>query len=482
MTILMKPLTPPSRPARRAFVVLLLAGTLPGCAVLPDLPAAATPRQALQTPQLASGTASWIADHWWRDYHDAQLTTLMDEALEGSPDLAAARARLLAADGALRQSGAALEPTADLNASVSHAKQSYNNGVPAEAVPHGFNNSGRLSLDFNYQLDAFGRNHAALAAARSSRDAVAAELAEARLVLTTSLASSYVELAHLYLLRDTAQATLKLREQSAAIFAARHANGLETLGSLRVAQSRLATARADLVSAEEAIQHQAHALAALLGKTPDRANAITRPDLNLAQLRELPANISANLLGRRPDIVVSRLRVEAARGRVDEAHAAFYPDINLSASVGLQALGLGWLTKNGSETASVGPAISLPLFRQGELQGRYQSNRAAYDEAVANYDKTLVKAWQDFADVVTSRRAISPVLQHQQQSVALAAEARSLADQRYRGGLATTLDVLSAEDTLLASQRLLDDSRARLMSLDIALIAALGGGYATSAR
>ncbi|GGY21482.1 efflux transporter outer membrane subunit [Paludibacterium paludis] len=469
-------------PSRHACLALLVSCALAGCAALPDLPAAATPRQDLASPRLESGTGQWVSDQWWHEYQDPQLDALIEEALAGSPDLAAARARLLAADGMLRQSGAALEPTADIDASVSHTRQSYNNGAPAAFVPHGFNNSGRLALDIGYRLDVFDRHRAALAATRSNRAAVAAELAEARLVLTTSVASSYAELAHLYRRRDTAAATLRIRERSAGIFASRQAGGLETLASLRVAQSRLETARAEVAMADEAIGHQATALAALLGKGPERASAVTRPAMDIGRLRELPTTVGANLLGRRPDIVVSRLRVEAARGRVDEAHAAFYPDINLSASVGFQSLGLSWLTRNGSETASVGPALSLPLFRQGELQGRYQVNRATYDEAVANYDKTLVRAWQDFSDVMTSRHAITPVLRHQQQSVELAEQARNVAEQRYRGGLATALDVLSAEDTLLAGQRLLDDSRARLMTLDISLIAALGGGYGANAR
>lgn len=473
---------PPFFPHARALLLPALGLALSACANLPDLPAshaARTPAQIAIGHTLQDDHGAWAHDQWWRDYHDSQLDRLMDEALAGSPDMDIARARLLAAEGLTRQAGGALQPQLDLNASVISQKQSYNTGLP---VPSGINESGALSLDASWQLDFWGRNRSLLAAARSSEAASRADVAAARLLLTSSVANSYAELARLYAQRDLAASTVQLRAQSAALIADRQRNGLENLASQQIAASRLAAARATLAAADESLRLEANQLAALLGKGPDRAERIHRPSIDLRHVRQAPADLSANLLGRRPDIVAARWRVEAARGNVDAAHAAFYPNVNLSASVGMQSLGLGWLTRDGSGTGSVGLAFNLPLFHQGELQGSYQVQRASYDEAVATYDKTLIHALQEIGNTLVSSRAVMPQLDWQQQAEQGAARARDIAQARYRTGLANRLDVINAEDTLLDSQRALVDTRARLLTLDIALIAALGGGYGANAR
>lgn len=473
---------PPFLPRGRTVLLPVLGLALSACASLPDLPAspaARTPAGLSVGHTLQDNHGEWARDQWWRDYRDSQLDALMQEALAGSPDMDIARARLLAAEGLTRQAGGALQPQLDLNASVVSQKQSYNTGLP---VPRGINDSGSLSLDASWQLDFWGRNRSLLAAARSSEAASRADLAAARLLLTSSVANSYAELARLYALRDLARETVGLRSQSAALIANRQRNGLENQASQQIAASRLAAAQAELVAADEALRLQANQLAALLGKGPDRAEQIRRPSIDLSRVRQAPSDLMANLLGRRPDIVAARWRVEAARGNVAAAHAAFYPNVNLSASVGMQSLGLGWLTRNGSGTGSVGLAFNLPLFHQGELQGSYQVQRASYDEAVANYDKTLIHALQEIGNNLVSSRAVMPQLGWQQQAEQGATQARNIAQARYRAGLANRLDVINAEDTLLDSQRALVNTRARLLTLDIALIAALGGGYGADAR
>lgn len=477
---MLSPLLAP--PSAQRLVIAALGLALAACANLPDLPASPTPRSAdnLAVQQtLAGDDGQWVHDSWWRDYHDAQLDALINEALAGSPDMEVARARLLAAQGSTREAGGALQPGVDFNASASSQKQSYNTGLP---VPRGINNVGAVSLDFAWQIDFWGRNRSLLSAARSSQAAAQADVAAARLLLTSSVAASYAELARLYALRDMSADTVRLRTQSASIIDERQRNGLENLASQHVAQSRLDAARADLESAEEALRLEGNHLAALLGKGPDRALSIQRPRIDLAQVRAMPRTLAASLLGRRPDIVAARWRVEAARGNVDAAHAAFYPNVNLNASIGMQSLGLGTLTRNGSETGSIGPAFNLPIFHQGALQGSYQVSRANYDEAVANYDKTLIHALQEVGDSLVSKRAVLPTLEWQRRAERGAAQARDIAVMRYRGGLAGMLDVINAEDTLLDSQRALVNTRARLLSLDINLVAVLGGGYGADAR
>lgn len=431
-------------------------------------------QQYQNTQSLPASDGVWANEQWWKKYGDAQLNALMDEALSQAPDLAAARARIERAEGLAQQAGAARLPGVDLNASLNRDKQSYNNGMPA---PAGFNTSARGTLDFSYELDFWGKNRASLAAATSDLTAVRADAAQARLLLTASLAAGYAELARLFSERDAAAQALDVREHTAKLMLQRWQQGMDTRGVLRQAESREAAARADLAAADESIVLQRHSLAALIGAGPDRGLAIARPGAKLFSEQRLPAALAAELLGRRPDLAAARLRAEAAAKRIDVAQAQFYPNINLTAFVGAQSLGLGLFDKAGSGIAGVGPAINLPIFRGGQLQGQYRAARGDYDAAVASYDATLSQALREVADAVSSQAALTPQLQQRQEALTAADEAYRVSQDRFDGGLANYLDVLTAEDSVIAARRGLANLQARRFSLDIALVKALGGGY-----
>ncbi|STB69420.1 Multidrug resistance outer membrane protein MdtP precursor [Chromobacterium violaceum] len=431
-------------------------------------------QQYQNTQSLPASDGVWANEQWWKKYGDAQLNALMDEALSQAPDLAAARARVERAEGLAQQAGAARLPGVDLNAAIDRDKQSYNNGMPA---PAGFNTSGRATLDFSYELDFWGKNRASLAAATSDLTAARADAAQARLMLTASLAAGYAELARLFSERDAAAQALEVRARTAKLMLQRWQQGMDTRGVLRQAESREAAARADLAAADESIVLQRHSLAALIGAGPDRGLAIARPAAGLFREQRLPATLAAELLGRRPDLAAARLRAEAAAKRIDVAQAQFYPNVNLTAFVGAQSLGLGLFDKAGSGIAGVGPAIHLPIFRGGQLQGQYRAARGDYDAAVASYDATLSQALREVADAVSSQAALTPQLQQRQQALTAADEAYRVSRNRFDGGLANYLDVLTAEDSVIAARRGLASLQARRFSLDVALVKALGGGY-----
>jgi NodT family efflux transporter outer membrane factor (OMF) lipoprotein len=465
-------------PPRLLAVACALA--VSACAPLPARHDAAPMKTAADfatSTTLAAPAAAWPADRWWQAYGDAQLDALVEEALRGSPDLAAAQARLARAQAASSVAGAALKPQVSANGSVTDQKLSRNYLTPPAFTPSGTHGYGQATLDLSWELDFWGKNRAALAAATSEQEASRAELAQARLVLAASVADAYNELARLHAARDTAQAMVTVRGTTAKLFAQRYANGMETLGSVRQADARLAQAQGQLAQTEEALALQRNRLAALLGAGPDRGLGIARPTLVLDRPYGLPPALSAELLGRRPDVVAARLMAQAQASRVDAQQAEFYPNVNLSAMVGAQALGLGMLTKAGSGMASVGPAVSLPLFTAGRLQGQLRGAQASYDEAVASYNGTLTRALQEVADNAASRQALGIRLQRAQDAVQAVRDAHRIVRERYQGGLATHLDVLTVEDTLLDSLTALTDLQARTVTLDIALNRALGGGY-----
>ncbi|SRR5258706_2428755 len=171
------------------------------------------------------------------------------------------------------------------------------------------------------------------------------------------------------------------------------------------------------------------------------------------------------------------MRVEAAAKRIDQARAAFYPNVNLTAFIGVQSLGLNLLTNGGSLIGSVGPAISLPIFDGGRLRGQLRGADADYAEAVANYDRTVAQAFQDVADAAVSQNALGAQIDCTGEAVDAAREAWRIQNNRYEGGLSNYLDVLTAEDNLLASPRTQSDLQSRSFTLDVALVRALGGGY-----
>lgn len=453
---------------------------LGGCAQIPawDHPAEIRPIEQLASERsLSAPAAAWPTEAWWHQYGDPQLDTLIGEALRDAPDLAVAQARLRHAEGAAQSAGAAMIPQITGNVAVTEERLSYNYLSPKAATPQDWKDYGRATLDFSWELDFWGKNRSALQAATSAQQAAEAELAQVRLMLSTSVALAYSELAHLYAVRDTAEAALAIRTRSTALIAGRQRADLETLGNVRQMEARQAASQTELLAIEERIALQKNALAALVGAGPDRAIAITRPTAAFHGGIGLPPVLAAELLGRRPDIIAARLRTEAAAKRADAHKAGFYPSVNLLGFVGKHSLGLDNLAEGDSSVGSVGLAVSLPIFNTRHLQGQLRGARADYDTAVAIYNGTLVRALREVADVAASRKALDAQLASQRASVNAATEAHRIVSARYRGELSTYLDVLSAEDALLSSRRLLADLETRALFLDIALTRALGGGY-----
>lgn len=470
-----------SRPqTRAALLTLVFTLGLGGCAQFPSLEQLARLKHASDYQTATSFTAplsQWPDERWWLAYGDPQLDMLIEEALRDSPDMAAASARLRRAEALSQISRSALLPQVSAGASASEQKQSYNYLMPQSALPQGWNDYGQATLNVNWELDFWGKNHAGLAAATSQLEANRAEMAQARLSLAAAVATNYAELARLFAARDTAVQSVEIRHKSTALFAKRFTNGLETQGSLSEAKARLAGAEGELLMIDEQIGLQRHQLAALLGAGPDRGLTIQRPAINLNSPFALPAELAVNLLGRRPDVVAARLMTEAQQHRIDQKKAEFYPNINLSAFIGVQSLGLNRLNSSGSDFGGIGPALSLPIFTAGRLQGELRGTQASYDEAVATYNATVARALQEVADAGLSQKALSAQLEKAEAAVKAAGDAHRVARNRYEGGLATYLEVLYAEDGLLNNQRNLTSLQSRALALDVALKRALGGGY-----
>lgn len=465
---------------QRFLPIVAAAGALSACAAVPHLGPEPQPRPAAAyaaTQSFQAPPRDWPQDAWWRGYADPQLDVLMDEALRNSPSLVQAQARVRKAEALAEQSRGATLPSLSANAQVESVRQSYNLGFPPEFVPKGYHGEGRGTLDLNWNLDLFGANRASLAAATSEAEAARMDAAEARLMLTTSMVAAYADLTRLFGEREAAAQALANRQASARLVADRVRAGSANAGEAHQADANAAAAAQSLAAVDEQIGIVRDRLAALAGQGPDRGLAIGRPAAGAARGFGLPPNLAVDLLGRRPDIQAARLRAEAAARRVRAARAGFYPNVDLVAFVGRQALGLSLLRLASSNVGQVGGAVSLPIFSAGRLEGAYRGARADYDAAVAAYDQTLTQALQEVADAATSARSLQGQIAQARTALAAAEEAYRIAGLRYEAGLTNYLSVLSTEDTVIAQRRTLADLEARTLTVDAALAKALGGGF-----
>jgi NodT family efflux transporter outer membrane factor (OMF) lipoprotein len=436
----------------------------------------AEPQQYATQQSLRAEQGHWPTANWADQFGDAQLKALIDEALKNSPTLDHARARVAAASAYSETAKASTMPRID--ASYSLTRQQFSN-TALIPPPYGGSwqteNKGLLSA--SYDLDLWGKNREALKAAISQLQASKADSEVVKLTLTTSIARTYNQLARLYVLRDIAQQEITQREQIDRITAGRIATGLDTEVERKTAQANLSMSRAALKSLDGQVLNTRYQIAALLGAGPDRGLQIARPTLGTGDEVRLPDNLPADLVGRRPDIVAARWRVDAMTHDVKEAKAEFYPDINLSAAIGLDAFGFGRFLTAASRTASAGPAIHLPIFDAGALRAQLKGRYAEFDYAVATYNQALVTALSEVATQLADVRSTDAQLVDAQAAQDAARKADELALVQYKAGLTNQLTVLNADVNALSADQAVANLRMSRRDQQIALAAALGGGF-----
>jgi len=415
-------------------------------------------------------------------YGDQQLNALIDEALTASPTLTAAAARMRQAQAAAQQLGSSRLPSIEADLGAQALRWDVSTGSAGSSLAEMASDGSAVQSSamgrLNYQLDFFGRNRAAFAAATSQAEAAEADFAAARLQLSTAVALAYAELLRLDGDRAALREVLRMREESARLVTERVALGVENEGQAHQAHARLRAARADAIAIDGAMARSRNALAALLGMGPDRGFEIGIPQSPQLSSPGLPSAVELNLIGRRPDLVAARLRAEAAAARIDAARADYYPNINIAALAGIQSFDLNRLGDGHVNFAQVGPAVTLPIFSGGRIEGAYRGARAEYDEAVALYDQALANALREVADAFVDRRTLEAQLVESRGALASAEAAYRVARRRYEGGLSSYIDALAVEDGFVAQRRAVADMEARAFAIDIALMRALGGGFA----
>ncbi len=368
----------------------------------------------------ASGSVDYPGSDWWTAYADPQLNQLIATALADSPTIRTAQARLERAQAAAEVAGAARLPqlTGSADSSRQRLSQTYIYPPPLGGSTQSLNTA---TLNASWELDLFGRNRAALEAAVGTARAAAADRETARILLAAKVASTYFALAQKLEQRAVVTAILEDREKFYKLVGERVTAGLDTRVELSQAQGTVPQARQEIAALDEQIALSRHALAALLGASPRTLDTLS-PAFGPRTAPALPPNLPADLIGRRADVVAARWKVESAgRERIAAAKAEFYPNVNLTAFIGLQSLGLSRWLDSGSRMAGIGPALHLPIFDVGRLRGNLRGKNADYDIAVEDYNAKLIDALRDVADQLTSAASIEEQAREQEAALAAAA-------------------------------------------------------------
>lgn len=463
--------------SNHALCLSALLAFLSGCVVPPDLGPKSEPRVDLIAYGQGKNDFLYPKNDWWILYNDHQLNQLIEEGLSQSPTIGQAIARLEKANAMTLVNGASSFPSLSADGTMSRYKQSYNMGLPAAYTSQGFQRYANATLNFNYELDFWGKNSDTLAAAVSDAKSATLMVDHARIILSTSIAATYANLAQYNAELEVLKENVSVRAQTADLFDKRFKNGLENESSVEQAKSNLAAADADLAAMEETIDLTRNSLAALIGATPERAMKIERPKLEKITPIGVPEVVPSDLISRRPDVIAAQLTLEAAASRIGVARTGFYPSINLTGYVGRQSIGWDAFTKSGSLIGSYGPSIHLPIFQAGLLEGQYRGATADYNDRLAAYEAAIIQALNDVADAITSHKALDVRTKKTTEALQAAEKAYSISKSRYDGGLSTYLEVLRAEDNLITSRRAMAQIKARAFILDVALAKALGGGF-----
>jgi NodT family efflux transporter outer membrane factor (OMF) lipoprotein len=471
-----------TRPVREfQTTALLVIGlmALGGCAVGPrySRPATAAPPAYKELPP--NWKAAQPVDHvakgkWWEVFQDAQLNALEDQINISNQTLKAAQAQFEQARAIVRINRAAQYPTvaAGVSATRNHLSSNRPNG---RLSPTNNYTDLQLPVDASYEADVWGRVRRTVEAARANAQASAADLESVSLSLHAELATDYFQLRSLDSEEQLLNSTAAAYEKALELTQNRYRGGVVSQVDVAQAETQLETTRAQAIDLGVQRAQLEHAIAVLMGQT---ASTFSLAPLPLASAPPVvPVGMPSDLLERRPDIAGNERRMAVANAQIGIAKAAYFPTITLSATGGFEGTSItNWLNGPGGFVTAGASALET-IFDAGRRRAVSDEARAAYDQSVANYRQTVLGAFQEVEDSLAALRLLED--EGKTQNVAVEAAQRSLAlsTSRYKGGVATYLEVITAQSFALNDQRLAVQVTGRRMTACVSLIKALGGGW-----
>ncbi len=467
------------------FSLSLLALTLAGCSLAPTYERApvSTPAAFKESPageQAALWKTAQPADadargEWWTVFGDSTLNRLEEEAIAANQNLKAAAARVAQSRALRRAAKSPWWPSLGLNAGAARQRPS----AVSQGLPDGTRmDTGSLyqaHAGIDYEVDLFGRVASQVDAANASTEQSEALLRSVLLALQADVAQGYFLLRELDAEQALYMQTVSLRTQSLDLVQRRFDAGDISELDLARAKTELASAESEQLGITRRRAEAEHALAVLLGKAPAEFSLSPMPIARLGI--SIPAGLPSTLLERRPDIAAAERAMAAANARIGTARAAWFPRLSLTSALGYESAALGNLFRWEDRDFLVGGVLSLPLFDGGKRRAGVKIAHATYEEEVANYRQTVLAAFRDVENSLSSLRLLEQQGRSQETAVTAATRAAALSHLQYREGSASYLDVMEADRSVLLQQRVavqLDGEQARST---VSLIRALGGGW-----
>ena len=467
-----------SRKTIKRALIAIAALQLTGCVVGPKYHP-----PAVQAPVAYKEIGDWkpaqpndqnLGGEWWKIFQDPQLDALELQVNVSNQNLKAAEAQFQQARAVLRYYRADYYPTVTAGPSATRTRVSANSAT--STTLHGVTyNDFVLPFDVSYQADVWGRVRKNVESYREQAQASAADLATVNLSMHADLAVDYFQARSLDAEEQLLNSTVKEYEQALELNENRFHGGIASEVDVEQAETQLETTRAEAIDVGVARAQFEHAVAILIGKPPAE---FTLPPLPLtAPPPHIPISVPSELLERRPDIAAAERRVASSNAQIGVAKTAYYPLINLGASGGFESSAISTLINGPSGLWSIGLSAVGTVFDVGRRRSLNDQARAAYDYQVAAYRENVLTGFQQVEDNLAAVRILENEAQVQDQAVAAAQRSLDLSVTRYKGGVTSYLEVITAQSAALADEVTAVNILGRRMANTVLLIQALGGGW-----
>jgi NodT family efflux transporter outer membrane factor (OMF) lipoprotein len=474
-----------------ALAVSALALLAAGCTVGPTYHQPSVPQapawkeNAVPPPNPPNG--SWkqaepsdqaLRGQWWTIYNDPQLNALEDRIAVSNQTLKAAAEQYLQARQQVQIARSQYYPTLAAGPSIERVRSSTNTPTSTRGLSHDQYNVFNLGGQAQWQPDFWGQVRRSVEASRAVAQASAAELANVELSLRAELAIDYFQMRGLDTQKQLLNNSLASYEEYLKLSQIRFKGGVATESDVALAQTQLEQTRAQDVDVDVARAQFEHAIATLIGVP---ASTFSLPPMPLSGMPpQIPAGLPSQLLERRPDIAAAERQVDAANARIGIALAAYYPNIALTGTGGFLSGAAGTWIQGPSAFWSLGASATELLFDAGRRHALTEQTREAYEQQVANYRQNVLSAFQEVEDNLSAVRILNQEATVEAAAVASAHHSLALSTLRYKGGVTTYLEVLTAQTAQLSNERTQADITARQYAASVQLILALGGGWNTS--
>jgi NodT family efflux transporter outer membrane factor (OMF) lipoprotein len=472
---------------QHGLIALAMAVLLVSCAVgpkyaRPTVPSA--PAYSEQPPQQFKEAQGWRAAQpndamlkgkWWEIFAEGELNALEEQVAPANQTLKIAEANYRQARSNIQFQRSFRFPTVSAGLSASNNRTSSSNPAGVQGLQYGYFS---LPISASYDADLWGRIRKSVEAAKEQTQASAADLENVKLELQTELASYYFAIRGLDSQKRLLDDTVVAYQKAYDLTNNRYSGGVSSKAEVAQSKAQLNQTQAQEIDLGVQRAQLEHAIAVLTGKQPEGFHVAT------AELKDtlpvVPVGVPSQLLERRPDIAASERQVAAANEQIGIAKTAFYPDLVIAAEGGLQSGSfVNWFTWP-SRFWALGPQLAQTIFDAGRRRAQVQISEAAYDATVANYRQTSLTAFQEVEDNLSALRILEQETAKQHEASQAAENSEQLAMNRYKGGLVTYLEVVTAQSIALSNERTEVDLMQRRMDASVQLVRALGGGWDVS--